>query len=575
MKKKTSEPVSKGGRILQLCLILFLMSFISSCDSDEETPDPLTVTTDTPTDITDTQAKLGGVVTKDGGKPVTERGVCVSLEANPTVNDPTNDEVLHMGTGTGAFTDTFEGFPAGTTVHVRAFATNSIGTVYGEDKVFTTLAPTTTAPVVTTDTPTGITDTQATLGGNVTNDGGSAVTARGVCVSLQINPTINDPANDDVLPMGTGSGAFTDTFEGFPANTVVHVRAFATNSNGTTYGEDKVFTTLASNGCPIVNVTAGITTPTTWTKDKVYMVSGTIVVTSVLTIEAGVVIKLKGSIDVNSGGKIVANGTATDRIVFTSFSDDSVCGDSNGDGTATTAQKGDWEMLYLNGGTGNTFKYCDFLYAGKNRSGRNCAVEISIAGPSFTFDHCTFAHTLSSSSSNAYVIFAQSYMSDPSVSVFTNNAFFDNDRPIYLDSRYTMNPNNIFHDPNNASITNTRNGIYYSGGLSAGQTASWNVTEVPYVIATSCRAFSGSTLNIGPNVVVKFVATDSELGSTNTINLDATAFLTSYKDDAHGGDTNGDGNASSPAAGNWVGYWNNPTGFAVWITGPNILYSSH
>jgi hypothetical protein len=552
------------------------MSFISSCDSDEETPDALTVTTDTPTAITDTQAKLGGVVTKDGGKPVTDRGVCVSLEANPTTNDPTNDDVLHMGTGTGAFTDTFEGFPAGTAVHVRAFATNSTGTVYGEDKVFTTLAPTTSVPVVTTNTPTGITDTQATLGGNVTTDGGSAVTARGVCVSLQINPTVNDPANDDVLLMGTGTGAFTDSFEGFPPGTLIHVRAFATNSNGTAYGEDKVFTTLAAfSGCPVVTVSSSITTPTTWTTGKVYMLNSTISLSSVLTIEAGVVIKLNGgTIEVANNGKIVANGTATNHIVFTSYADDSVCGDSNGDGVASTPHKGDWQMVYLND-DGNTFTYCDFLYAGKNRNGRNCAVEVTVSGSSFTFDHCTFAHTLSSSSSSAYVIYGQSYINDPAVSVLTNNAFYDNDRPIYLDSRYTFNPNNIFHDPNNASITNTRNGIYYAGNLASGETASWNVTEVPYVVATSCRAFSGSTLNIGPNVVVKFVATDSELGSTNTINLNATAILTSYRDDAHGGDTNGDGSASSPGAGNWTGYWNNPTGFAVWVTGPNILYSAH
>src|SRR5687768_4799503 len=118
MKSKINGFQSPGSKKFRLWLILFLMSFISSCDSDEETPDLLTVTTDAPSAITETQAKLGGVVTNDGGKAVTDRGVCVSLDANPTIDDPLNADVLHMGTGTGAFTDTFEGFPAGTTVHV-------------------------------------------------------------------------------------------------------------------------------------------------------------------------------------------------------------------------------------------------------------------------------------------------------------------------------------------------------------------------------------------------------------------------------------------------------------------------
>ena len=98
--------------------------------------------------------------------------------------------------------------------------------------------------VVTTDTPSGITASDVKLGGNVVTDGGSAVTRRGICVSLTVNPTIDDPANDEVLEMGTGVGAFSDTFTGFPSNSTGHIRAFATNANGTVYGENKTFTTL-------------------------------------------------------------------------------------------------------------------------------------------------------------------------------------------------------------------------------------------------------------------------------------------------------------------------------------------
>jgi hypothetical protein len=572
MKSKLSLFLS-GWTVLSMSSLIMLMTFVSSCVTDPE-PEVLTVTTSAATNVTETQATLGGVVVSDGGLTVTERGIAVSLDPDPTIDDLVNDQALPIGSGTGSFSDTFDGFPSGTIVHVRAYATNSGGTAYGEDLTFTTLESS-NGILITTATPTGVTSTNATLGGNITTDGGSAVTARGVVVSLQLNPTIDDPTNDEVLPIGSGTGIFSDDFTGFPSNTIIHVRAFATNSKGTVYGEDKVFTTLeTSAGCPIVTVASNITTNTTWNSGKVYVVNGIIQVTATLTIEAGAVIKINGgSIDINSGGRIIANGTEANRIVFTSYSDDTYCGDSNNDGSATVAQKGDWQMIFLNGGN-NTFKYCDFFYAGKNRSGRNNAVEISVAGSQFTFDHCTFAHTLSSASSTAYVIFGQSYMNDASVSVFTNNAFYDNDRPIYLDVNYTMNPNNIFHNPANPSQKNLRNGIFLNGGSITDHTTTWAVTEVPYVLYGSCRAHVGSQLNIGANAVVKFLSTDGELLSTNTVSLHSTAFLTSWKDDTKGGDSNGDGNASAPAKGDWYGFADNSTNFWVYKSGANILYPS-
>lgn len=570
MKNKLSLFFS-GHTILSLCCLIALMTAVSSCVTDPEA-EVLTVTTTPASDITETQATLGGVVVSDGGSTVTERGIVVGLDPNPTIDDVVNAQALPIGSGTGSFSDTFDGFPSATTVHFRAYATNSSGTSYGEDLTFTTLVSS-NGLLVTTTTPTGVTSTNATLGGNVTNDGGSAVTARGVVVSLQLNPTIDDPANDEVLAMGSGTGVFTDEFTGFPENTTIHVRAFATNSKGTVYGEDKVFTTLEANaGCPIVNVNSNITSNTTWNAGKVYVVTGIIGVTATLTIEAGTVVKMNGgSIDVNSGGRIVANGTEANRIVFTSYSDDTYCGDTNGDGSATTGLKGDWQMIFLNGGN-NIFKYCDFFYAGANRSGRNNAIEISVAGSQFTIDHCKFAHTATSASSTAYVIFGQSYMNDASVSVFTNNAFYDNDRPIYLDVNYTMNPNNIFHNPANASQKNTRNGIFLNGGSISGRTTTWAVTEVPYVLYGSCRAHVGAQLNIGANAVVKFLSTDGELISTNTVSLHATATLTSWKDDTKGGDSNGDGNGSTPAKGDWYGFADNGTGSWVYKSGANIFF---
>ena len=96
-----------------------------------------------------------------------------------------------------------------------------------------------TKPTVTTSTVSSITSTTATCGGNVTSDGGATVTARGVCWSMNNNPTVNDNHTSD----GSGIGSFTSVLTGLTSNTTYYVRAYATNSVGTAYGEEISFTT--------------------------------------------------------------------------------------------------------------------------------------------------------------------------------------------------------------------------------------------------------------------------------------------------------------------------------------------
>ena len=99
--------------------------------------------------------------------------VCVgALYHAPTINDSHTSD----GTGTGSFTSTITGLSQGTTYYARAYATNSMGTSYGDQVSFSTTA---IIPTVTTITVSSITGTTATGGGNVTSDGGTSVTARG------------------------------------------------------------------------------------------------------------------------------------------------------------------------------------------------------------------------------------------------------------------------------------------------------------------------------------------------------------------------------------------------------------
>jgi uncharacterized protein (TIGR02145 family) len=97
----------------------------------------------------------------------------------------------------------------------------------------------TTVPVVTTAAVSGVTQTTAGCGGTITSDGGASVIARGVCWSTNPTPTVDDSKTTD----GAGMGSFSSSITGLTANTAYYVRAYATNSVGTGYGDIDSFNT--------------------------------------------------------------------------------------------------------------------------------------------------------------------------------------------------------------------------------------------------------------------------------------------------------------------------------------------
>ncbi len=97
-------------------------------------PTLLQITTTTITGITSTAAISGGLIKIDGGSAITARGICWNTTGNPTTF---NNKTVVAGT-TGTFSSNLIGLTAGTTYYVRAYATNSLGTVYGAVQTFTT-----------------------------------------------------------------------------------------------------------------------------------------------------------------------------------------------------------------------------------------------------------------------------------------------------------------------------------------------------------------------------------------------------------------------------------------------------
>ena len=183
--------------------------------------------------ITSSTATIGGTITADGGAAVTARGVFYGTTTGSATFSVTS------GTGTGTYTIGLTGLSPATTYYVRSFATNSVGTVYGTETNFVTLA---IAPTLTTSAVSSITKYAASAGGTITSNGGSVITASGICWSTTSTPTTSNSKTTD----GTTSGTFTSTITGLTAGTTYYVRAYATNAIGTTYGANQSFTTLST-----------------------------------------------------------------------------------------------------------------------------------------------------------------------------------------------------------------------------------------------------------------------------------------------------------------------------------------
>jgi hypothetical protein len=216
------------------------------------------VVTQAASSITLTSGTLNGTVNPNGASTT------YHFEWGTTLTYGNSTSTQSAGSGSAPLPESVNitGLTTGTTYHFRIVAINSAGTSYGDDMTFTP-----GAAVVTTATVTGITTTSATSGGNVSADGGSAVTARGVCWDTISNPTIAGNHTID----GSGTGTFTSSITGLLVGNGYYVVAYATNANGIYYGNTLFFSTSCGTMTILPfteNFESYETTPYCWTEEN-------------------------------------------------------------------------------------------------------------------------------------------------------------------------------------------------------------------------------------------------------------------------------------------------------------------
>ena len=192
---------------------------------------PATVATPSASEVAGKSFLVTAELTDDGGG-VSSIGFCYSTSENPTIE---NSNVSGITSGENTFYATVTGLSPNTTYYVRAFATNSAGTVYSEQISVLTVAPATISEITSSE----ITDVSFKVSSEITNNGGEDVTEKGFCYATTENPTVADSHKN------VEGDEFEITIDELAPVTTYYVRAYATNSAGTSYSDQVSVKTLA------------------------------------------------------------------------------------------------------------------------------------------------------------------------------------------------------------------------------------------------------------------------------------------------------------------------------------------
>lgn len=206
-----------------------------------DSPDGLaTLSTCVISNIMSDGADFQAEVTDGGASEVTERGICLSRHVNPSINGL---HVIATSAGTGEFSCRISDLDPETVYYVCAYGVNSQGVSYGEIVSFTTLMA---MPELETLRVTDITQTTAIGGGKILDDANHVISERGICWSLDSNPTIEDAHANDPNFGAFSTPVYSISMTDLTPGSKYSVRAYAIIEDGVVvYGNEKTFTTEA------------------------------------------------------------------------------------------------------------------------------------------------------------------------------------------------------------------------------------------------------------------------------------------------------------------------------------------
>ncbi len=373
---------------------------------------------------------------------------------------------------------------------------------------------------------------------------------------------------------------------------------------------------IGESNVSVVTYVTGVGTDTTWDAEgSPYVIGYSLSVPAgvTLTLDAGTVVKseLQGSLLVS--GSLLTNGTAAEPVVFTSTLDDSVGGDTNNDGSASSPIRGYWAGICLQAGSAASLTHTEVLWGGGRNGGwpNILLPALQIADSSPTLDHVTIAQSASNgieitgdsspviegstirdcsntgiyvdASSTATPLIADSTISHNAGSGYGSGLLLVNGtstvtRCLVKDNAsigLSKSGSGVCTITDNSFVGNTSYAMMFGGvqPILANNTGSGNGTNgmrisnldsswelspqpLPYVIGYSLSVPAGVTLTLDAGTVVKSELQGSLLVSGSLLTNGTAAepvVFTSTLDDSVGGDTNNDGSASSPIRGYWAG----------------------
>ena len=396
---------------------------------------------------------------------------------------------------------------------------------------------------------------------------------------------------------------------GNPATFSVNGNSFASNGSapiGVTSESSGITIGSTNSGLSQVRVEGGNISAgsQSWGNDAVsitYYVSGNVNITAnpTLTIKPGTLVKFANRVGLEISGMLNATGTAAKPITFSDYRDDSAGGDSNGDGAATSPSPGWWRGILVNDGGSATLDYATIRYGGSDgpnssnlyKTGTTGSLTVSnstISNSVYHGLHLNNASVATSITNNTFSGNAYDGIiaGGNSPAVISGNSFSGNGR--YGIYAYVSNPatfsvnGNSFASSGSAPIgvTSESSGITIGstnsglsqvrvegGNISAGS-QSWgnDAVSITYYVSGNVNITANPTLTIKPGTLVKF-ANRVGLEISGLLNATGTAAkpitFSDYRDDSAGGDSNGDGAATSPSPGWWRGILVNDGGSAT------------